>query len=110
MAKDHLKKENAEIKNTPGQEAAKPKEYAEIDKNPFFKGTAAVEDRSLMNVTFVCDNAAHEEAFLKYCSVNGVSGIAGHRSVGGFRASIYNAMPLESVEFLIGLMQNFKPE
>lgn len=84
--------------------------YDEIDRNPFFKGTAAVEDRSLMNVTFVADNPEHEAAFLDYCAANGVSGIKGHRSVGGFRASIYNAMPIESVEFLVDLMKNFKPE
>ncbi|BDS14131.1 3-phosphoserine/phosphohydroxythreonine transaminase [Aureispira anguillae] len=84
--------------------------YDEIDRNPFFKGTAAVEDRSLMNVTFAADSPAHEAAFLAYCTANGVSGIKGHRSVGGFRASIYNAMPMESIEFLVNLMQNFKPE
>lgn len=84
--------------------------YDEIDRNPFFRGTAAKEDRSLMNVTFIADNKAHEEAFLAYCTANGVSGIKGHRSVGGFRASIYNAMPMESVEFLVNLMKNFKPE
>jgi phosphoserine aminotransferase len=84
--------------------------YNEIDRNPFFKGTAALEDRSLMNVTFVAEDAAHEAAFMEYCTANGVSGIKGHRSVGGFRASIYNAMPVSSIEFLISLMQNFKPE
>lgn len=84
--------------------------YNEIDRNPFFKGTAAVEDRSLMNVTFVAHDKAHEEAFLAYCTANGISGIKGHRSVGGFRASIYNAMPIESVQHLVDLMQNFKPE
>lgn len=83
--------------------------YDEIDRNPHFKGTAAVEDRSLMNATFVADNPAHEAAFLAYCAANGISGIKGHRSAGGFRASIYNAMPLESVEFLAELMKNFKP-
>ncbi len=60
--------------------------YDEIDRNPHFKGTAAVEDRSLMNATFVADNPAHEAAFLAYCTANGISGIKGHRSVGGFRA------------------------
>ncbi|MFK7795968.1 MAG: 3-phosphoserine/phosphohydroxythreonine transaminase [Aureispira sp.] len=84
--------------------------YAEIDSNPYFKGTAAVEDRSIMNVTFVTKDKAHEDAFLAYCTANGVSGIKGHRSVGGFRASIYNAMPLSSVEYLVDLIQNFKPE
>ncbi|MDC0230550.1 3-phosphoserine/phosphohydroxythreonine transaminase [Aureispira] len=84
--------------------------YDEIDRNPFFKGTAAVEDRSLMNVTFVAQDAAHEAAFMEYCTANGISGIKGHRSVGGFRASIYNAMPVSSIEFLVSLMQSFKPE
>jgi phosphoserine aminotransferase len=84
--------------------------YDEIDRNPFFKGTAAFEDRSLMNVTFVANNQAHEAAFMEYCTANGLSGIKGHRSVGGFRASIYNAMPQKSVAFLVELMQNFKPE
>lgn len=84
--------------------------YNEIDRNPFFKGVAALEDRSLMNVTFVCDKKEHEAAFQAYCTANGVSGVNGHRSVGGFRASIYNAMPLESVAFLVDLMKNFKPE
>ncbi len=83
--------------------------YDEIDRNPFFSGTTAVEDRSCMNVTFVADSPAHEEAFLAYCTANGISGIKGHRSVGGFRASIYNAMPYESVVYLVELMQNFKP-
>lgn len=84
--------------------------YNEIDRNPHFKGTAVVEDRSLMNVTFVMDKPEHEAAFLDYCKANHVSGIKGHRSVGGFRASIYNAMPMESVQHLVDLMQNFKPE
>lgn len=84
--------------------------YNEIDRNPFFKGVAAVEDRSSMNVTFVANNDAHQAAFLEYCTANGVSGIKGHRSVGGFRASIYNAMPNESVAHLVDLMKNFKPE
>jgi phosphoserine aminotransferase len=84
--------------------------YNEIDRNPFFKGVAAVEDRSTMNVTFVANNDAHQAAFLEYCTANGVSGVKGHRSVGGFRASIYNAMPYESVAHLVDLMKNFKPE
>ncbi len=84
--------------------------YDEIDSNPLFKGTAAVEDRSLMNVPFVTTDKAHEAAFMDYCKANGCSGIKGHRSVGGFRASIYNAMPVESIQFLVGLMQSFKPE
>jgi phosphoserine aminotransferase len=84
--------------------------YDEIDRNPLFKGTAALEDRSLMNVTFVTVDKAQEAGFMEYCISNGCSGIKGHRSVGGFRASIYNAMPIESVAFLVKLMQDFKSE
>ena len=84
--------------------------YAEIDRNPYFEGTAALEDRSIMNVTFVAKDEAYEAPFLAYCTANGISGIKGHRSVGGFRASIYNAMPLDSVAYLVDLMKNFKPE
>lgn len=83
--------------------------YTEIDRNPYFKGTTAVEDRSWMNATFVADSPEHEAAFMDYCKANGVDGIKGHRSVGGFRASMYNAMDVDSVKFLVDLMQNFKP-
>lgn len=83
--------------------------YGEIDRNPLFKGTTAVEDRSWMNATFLADTPEHEAAFLAYCNANKVDGLAGHRSVGGFRASMYNAMDIESVEHLVALMQNFKP-
>lgn len=83
--------------------------YAEIDRNPYFQGTTAVEDRSLMNATFLSDSPEHEAAFLAYCKANAVDGLAGHRSVGGFRASMYNAMDIDSVKFLVELMQNFKP-
>lgn len=83
--------------------------YNEIDRNPLFRGTTAVEDRSWMNATFLADSPAHEAAFLDYCKANGVDGIAGHRSVGGFRASMYNAMDINSVQHLVDLMQNFKP-
>jgi phosphoserine aminotransferase len=83
--------------------------YAEIDRNPHFKGTTSVEDRSWMNATFLADSPEHEAAFLAYCKANGVDGLAGHRSVGGFRASMYNALDVESVQFLVDLMQNFKP-
>lgn len=84
--------------------------YDEIDRNPLFRGTVTDKgDRSLMNVTFVAENPDHEELFLNVCKANGISGLKGHRSVGGFRASIYNAMPYESVELLVKLMQEFKP-
>lgn len=84
--------------------------YSEIDRNPLFKGTCAVEDRSLMNVCFVMTEEYKElEAdFLKFAIEKGMDGIKGHRSVGGFRASIYNAMPIESVQALIDCMQEFE--
>lgn len=84
--------------------------YAEIDRNPFFTGTCAVEDRSLMNVCFVMTNEYRElEAdFLKFATERGMDGIKGHRSVGGFRASIYNAMPIESVQALVDCMKEFE--
>jgi phosphoserine aminotransferase len=82
--------------------------YAEIDRNPLFKGTCAVEDRSRMNVCFVMENPELEKPFLKYMEDNGIEGIKGHRSVGGFRASMYNALPITSVHTLIELMQLFE--
>ena len=84
--------------------------YAEIDRNPLFTGTCATEDRSLMNVCFVMANEYKElEAdFLKFAVERGMDGLKGHRSVGGFRASIYNAMPIESVQALIDCMQEFE--
>jgi len=81
--------------------------YNEIDNNPFFKGTAAVEDRSLMNVPFVMNDAEMEGAFMEMAKEANCVGIKGHRSVGGFRASIYNAMPYESVEVLVNVMKAF---
>ena len=81
--------------------------YDEIDSNPFFNGVAAKEDRSLMNVTFTITNADLENDFLEMASAVGCVGLKGHRSVGGFRASIYNAMPYESVEVLVNVMKAF---
>lgn len=81
--------------------------YNEIDSNPLFKGVSAAEDRSLMNVTFVLENKDLESAFLEACNQANISGIKGHRSVGGFRASIYNAMPKSSVQVLVDLMKEF---
>jgi len=82
--------------------------YTEIDRNPLFKGVCAVEDRSHMNVCFVMENPEHEKPFLKLCDEKGIVGIKGHRSVGGFRASIYNALPITSVHVLIDAMQEFQ--
>lgn len=81
--------------------------YAEIDRNPLFKGTAEKASRSKMNVCFVMNEPEKEKAFLKYAEEAGIYGIAGHRSVGGFRASLYNALPLESVSVLTDTMQSF---
>ena len=84
--------------------------YAEIDRNPLFKGTAVKEDRSLMNICFVmADEYKELEAeFLEFATSKGCHGIKGHRSVGGFRASCYNAMPLEGVQTLVACMQEFE--
>ncbi len=82
--------------------------YEEIDRNSLFTGVVEKEDRSKMNVTFVINDASRENAFLQYATQNGIIGIKGHRSVGGFRASLYNAMPLDSVAVLIGLMKEFE--
>ncbi len=81
--------------------------YDEIDANPCFKGTVAEEDRSLMNACFVPVNPEHEAPFLEVCKAAGIVGIKGHRSVGGFRASIYNAMPKASVQVLVDVMRDF---
>ncbi len=84
--------------------------YTEIDRNPLFVGTAVKEDRSVMNVCFVMNEGYKElEAdFLKFASSKGLDGLKGHRSVGGFRASIYNAMPLAGVQALVDAMQEFE--
>lgn len=81
--------------------------YHEIDNNPLFKGTVAKEDRSKMNVCFVMNDSSKEEAFLNFAKENNIYGIKGHRIVGGFRASLYNALPLSSVKYLVSLMQDF---
>ena len=82
--------------------------YAEIDRNPFFKGVCVPEDRSKMNVCFLVENPEHEKPFLKLAEERDVVGIKGHRSAGGFRASIYNALPLSSVQVLIDVMKEFE--
>lgn len=84
--------------------------YAEIDRNSLFRGTAAEEDRSIMNVCFVMAQG-HEDLqdeFLAFAKERGMVGIKGHRSVGGFRASIYNACPVESVKALVDCMKEFE--
>ena len=83
--------------------------YQEIDSNPHFQGTVAnAESRSKMNVTFVPTDENDTAAFLEACTAANISGIKGHRSVGGFRASIYNSMEKSSVEALIEVMRGFK--
>lgn len=84
--------------------------YSEIDRNPMFQGTAAKEDRSLMNVCFVmADKYKEKEAdFMTFAKERGMVGIKGHRSVGGFRASLYNALPIESVQALVDCMKEFE--
>lgn len=84
--------------------------YAEIDRNPLFKGTAAVEDRSSMNICFVMNDGyeALADEFFAMAKERGMVGIKGHRLVGGFRASCYNACPVEAVEALVKCMQDFE--
>ena len=82
--------------------------YAEIDRNPLFKGTAVTEDRSNMNATFVLTDESLTEKFDTMWKAAGISGLTGHRSVGGYRASMYNALPLESVEALVNVMKELE--
>lgn len=82
--------------------------YGEIDRNPLFVGTAAKEDRSRMNATFVLADESLTEEFNRVLASANISGLKGHRSVGGFRASMYNALPVESVQVLVDVMQEFE--
>ena len=84
--------------------------YDAIDSSKLFQGTAAVEDRSIMNVCFVMkpEYAELEKEFVEFATSKGMVGIKGHRSVGGFRASIYNALPMESVDALVAAMKEFE--
>ncbi len=85
--------------------------YTEIDRNPLFEGVAAVEDRSTMNATFILqDPEKYQSKFDEIWKSHGISGIKGHRSVGGYRASMYNALPLESVQELVACMQELEKE
>ena len=93
--------EAVEVRNQAKAEAL----YSEIDNNPSFKGTVPVEDRSNMNITFLLNDEADKDAFDKLWNNAEIVGLKGHRSVGGYRASIYNAMPLESVQVLIDVMK-----
>lgn len=81
--------------------------YDTLDSLPIFRPTVTKEDRSLMNVVFVMDNPEDEKAFLETCKKENIYGVKGHRSVGGFRASLYNALPISSVEVLTDVMKHF---
>ena len=82
--------------------------YDEIDRNPLFYGLAEIADRSLMNVTFRMHDEEKEKDFLQYAGFQGLVGIAGYRTVGGFRASLYNALPYSSVKVLIDTMRAYE--
>ncbi|HEY4060319.1 MAG TPA: 3-phosphoserine/phosphohydroxythreonine transaminase [Puia sp.] len=81
--------------------------YDTLDSLPVFRPTVAKEDRSRMNVVFVMDNPDLEKEFLAVCKDNGMVGVKGHRNVGGFRVSLYNALPLQSVQTLTDLLKDF---
>lgn len=82
--------------------------YSEIDINPLFKGYTAVEDRSIMNATFTLSKESLKERFDSMWKEAGINGLNGHRSVGGYRASMYNALPLESVQILVDVMSDLE--
>jgi phosphoserine aminotransferase len=86
--------------------------YSEIDRNKLFRGTVNAEDRSLMNICFVMNEeyAELEKPFLEYATSQGMVGIKGHRSVGGFRASCYNAQSIEGVQALVKCMKDFEAQ
>ena len=81
--------------------------YEEIDRNPLFETFCKKEDRSLMNVSFRLLDESKKESFDNAWKTAGISGLNGHRSIGGYRASLYNALPLESVQVLVDVMKNF---
>lgn len=82
--------------------------YNEIDRNPLFKGFAAVEDRSHMNATFTLEQESLKDIFNTMWADAGINGLNGHRSVGGYRASMYNALTIESVQTLVNVMQELE--
>ena len=81
--------------------------YDEIDSNPAFKGAVEIEDRSNMNITFLLTDESRAADFDQMWKAAGIVGLPGHRSVGGYRASIYNALPIESVHVLVNIMKEF---
>src|SRR5690606_17895583 len=82
--------------------------YTELDRNGLFHGHSVVEDRSWMNATFRLNDESLAPAFDEMWKAAGISGLKGHRSVGGYRASMYNALPLESVQVLVDVMNEFE--
>jgi phosphoserine aminotransferase len=82
--------------------------YTEIDRNPLFKGNTAIEDRSIMNATFSLIDEKNEKCFDTIWKKLGINGLNGHRSVGGYRASMYNALPIESVQVLVDAMRELE--
>jgi phosphoserine aminotransferase len=84
--------------------------YKEIDENPSFRGAVEVEDRSNMNVTFLLNDESRADAFDAMWKAAGIVGLPGHRSVGGYRASIYNALPIESIQVLVDVMRKFNQQ
>ena len=84
--------------------------YDFLDQSKLFKGTVVPEDRSLMNVPFITGNADLDAKFVKESKEAGLENLKGHRTVGGMRASIYNAMPKEGVETLVAFMKKFEEE
>ena len=82
--------------------------YGFLDESSLFKPTAQVKYRSRMNVTFVTGDAEKDAAFVKAAAAEGLVNLKGHRSVGGMRASIYNAMPIEGVQKLVAFMKDFE--
>ena len=84
--------------------------YDFLDNSKLFKGTVKKEDRSLMNVPFVTGNEELDAKFVKESTAAGLVNLKGHRTVGGMRASIYNAMPIEGVKALVDFMEKFEKE
>ncbi|MES2883048.1 MAG: 3-phosphoserine/phosphohydroxythreonine transaminase [Bacteroidota bacterium] len=102
------------LKNTGGVAAAEKRNntkaklfYDTVDAYPIFKGTVEKEDRSKMNAVFTIENSEAEKEFLSLCEKEGVIGVKGHRTTGGFRVSMYNALPIESVKAITDLMKHF---
>lgn len=106
----HLKKLGGlEVMKVRNEEKAKIL-YDYLDSSKLFKGTVVKEDRSLMNVPFITGNKELDDKFIKEAKKVGIENIRGHRTVGGMRASIYNAMPIEGVKYLVEFMKKFEEE